>query len=328
MARHRPEQPAVRIVSLLPAATEIVAALGFSESLVGVSHECNYPPEVSRKPRVTRCEIYGKGLSSAAVDSWVNTTLASKKPLYTIDEPLLRRLQPDVIVTQQLCDVCAIDYASVAAIARSLPNRPDIVNLAPTTLADIFDDIRRVADALHAALRAEALIASLMQRLEAVKHGASAASSRPRCVQMEWVEPPFCAGHWNPELVEIAGGVDPVGRKGAPSVQIAWERIVEAQPEILVLACCGYEVERTIADVRILQAYPSWESLPAVRHGRVYAVNGCAYFSRPGPRVISSLEILAQIIHPESFPARFPRGDVAKVEARAPAFPQGEVLPG
>jgi len=318
----------VRIVSLLPAATEIVAALGLAESLVGVSHECNYPPEVNRKPRVTRCEIYGKGLGSAAVDSWVNETLASKKALYTIDEPLLSRLRPDVIVTQQLCDVCAIDYASVVTLASSLPRKPQIVNLSPAALADIFDDIRRVAAALQVSPGGEALVASLVERLNAVKSRVSQASSRPRCVHMEWIDPPFCAGHWNPELVEIAGGVDPVGRKGAPSVQVAWERIVEAQPEILLLACCGYEVERTLADVRILQNYPLWDSLPAVRNDRVYAVNGSAYFSRPGPRVISSLEILAQIIHPELFPTRFPRGEVAKVKAREQTFPEGEVLPG
>ena len=318
----------MRVVSLLPAATEIVAALGLAESLVGVSHECNYPPEVNRKPRVTRCEIYGKGLSSAAVDSWVNETLVSKKPLYTIDEPLLTRLQPDIIVTQQLCDVCAVDYASVVRIASSLPRKPEIVNLSPAALADIFNDIRRVAAALHVAPRGEALVASLLGRLDAVKSRVSLASSRPRCVQIEWIDPPFCAGHWNPELVEIAGGVDPVGRKGAPSVQIAWERIAEVQPEILVLACCGYEVERTLADVRILQTYPFWDALPAVRNDRVYAVNGSAYFSRPGPRIISSLEILAQIIHPELFRSRFPHRDVAKVKIRGRTAPNGELLAG
>ncbi len=304
----------MRVVSLLPAATEIVAALGLSDSLVGVSHECDYPPEVNEKPRVTRCEIHGKGLPSAEVDRWVNARLSSKGTLYTIDEPLLRRLEPDVIVTQQLCDVCAIDYASVVATANSLPRKPQIVNLSPSSLADIFDDIRRVAAALGVAARGDALVDSLARRVEAVRSRASGALSRFRCVHLEWIDPPFCGGHWNPELIEIAGGIDPVGRKGAPSVRIPWSRIVDARPEILILACCGYEVERIVADARILQTYPSWRSLPAVRSGRVYAVNGSAYFSRPGPRVVSSLELLAHIIHPRLFAGYFPEQEFVRVE--------------
>jgi iron complex transport system substrate-binding protein len=308
----------MRVVSLLPAATEIVAALGLTESLVAVSHECNYPPEVNDKPRVTQCEIYGKGLPSAEVDRWVNKMLASKGALYTIDESVLRSLDPDVIVTQQLCDVCAIDYASVVGVANSLPKKPKIVNLSPSSLADVFDDIRRVAAALGVPERGEALVASLVNRVKAVKSRASGARSRPRCIHMEWIDPPFCGGHWNPELVEIAGGVDPIGRKGAPSIQVPWSRIVEAEPEILVLACCGYEVERTLADIRILQTYPNWDALPAVRSNRVYAVNGSAYFSRPGPRIVSSLEILAQIIHPQLFSGYFPRREVVKTELSQP----------
>jgi iron complex transport system substrate-binding protein len=305
----------MRVVSLLPAATEIVAALGLAESLVGVSHECDWPAEVNDKPRVTRCEIHGKGLPSAEVDRWVNQSLASKGTLYTIDEALLRRLEPDVIVTQQLCDVCAIDYASVIAIANALPRRPKIVNLSPSSLADIFEDIRRVAAALEVPGRGESLIASLADRVEAVRSRAAGTRSRPRLIHMEWIAPPFCGGHWNPELVEIAGGIDPVGRKGAPSVQVPWDRIVEARPEVLVLACCGYDVERTLADVRILRTYPSWESLPAVRDGRVYAVDGSAYFSRPGPRVVDSLEILAEIIHPERFPRRVRERGIVEVSS-------------
>jgi len=304
----------MRVISLLPAATEIVAALGFAESLVGVSHECDWPPEVNAKPRVTHCEIHGKGLASDAVGRWVGQALASQGTLYTIDEPLLRSLEPDVIVTQALCDVCAIDYASVLRLADALPRRPAIVNLLPTSLADIFDDIRRVAAALAAPARGAALVASLEERIEAVRSRASRADSRPRCVHMEWIAPPFCGGHWNPELVELAGGVDPVGRKGAPSAQISWDSIVAARPDVLVLACCGYDVERTLADVGVLRACPGWESLPAVRDGRVYAVNGSAYFSRPGPRVVDSLEILAEIVHPELFPPRRREREVVEVK--------------
>jgi iron complex transport system substrate-binding protein len=304
----------MRVVSLLPAATEIVAALGLVDSLVGVSHECNYPPDVNGKPRVSHCEVYGKDLPSADVDRWVSDALSSNGALYTIDEPLLRELAPDVIVTQQLCDVCAIDYRTISAIADSLPGRPRLVSLSPSSFTDVLDDIRRVAAALGVPERGEALVASLETRVEAVHSRASRARVRPRCVQVEWIDPLYCSGHWNPELVEIAGGVDPLGLPGKPSVRTAWENLVAARPEVLVLACCGYEIERTLEDLRLLQSRPAWAALPAVRDGRVYAVNGCAYFSRPGPRLVDSLEILAQIIHPEIFPPRFGGTDVVRVD--------------
>jgi iron complex transport system substrate-binding protein len=294
----------VRVVSLLPAATEIVAALGRTDWLVGVSHECDYPPEVKSRPRVTRCEIYGKGLSSAQVDAWVSRELTEGRPLYSLDVELLRALEPDVILTQQLCDVCAIDYGSVAAFAASLPKRPRIVNLTSSSLAEIFSDIERVAAALGEVDRGKTLAASLTQRVDRIRVRAVKATSRPRCGHLEWIDPLFCSGHWTPELVEIAGGTDPLGRKGLPSIRISWEQILEARPEILVLACCGYDAERTLQDIEILKRQPQWETLPAVYNGRVYAVNGSAYFSRPGPRIVDSLEIMAEIIHPELFSSR------------------------
>lgn len=305
----------MRIVSLLPAATEIVAALGFVDSLVGVSHECNHPAEVNGRPRVTRCEVYGKDLPSAEVDRWVSGALSSNGTLYTIDEPLLRSLAPDVIITQQLCDVCAIDYRTISAIAHALPGKPQLLSLSPSSFADVLDDIRRVAAALGAPGRGAALVESLERRVEAVHARASRAGSRPRCVQLEWIDPLYCSGHWSPELVEIAGGVDPLGLKGKPSVRTAWEKLVAARPDILVLACCGYEIERTLADLHILQSRPEWDSLPAVRDNRVHAVNGCAYFSRPGPRLVDSLEIMAEIIHPEIFPLRSAKNDLVRVDA-------------
>lgn len=296
----------MRIVSLLPAATEIVGALGLIDSLVGVSHECDYPPAANEKPRVTRCALHEAGLSSAEVDRWVRETLAATGSLYTMDEPLLRRLEPDLILTQRLCDVCAVGYGSVAALAVTLPGPPRVVNLEPSCLADIFDDIRRVAAALGVLKRAEAVVASLARRVEAVRSRAAQAARRPRCFLMEWIDPPFCSGHWGPELVELAGGVDPLGRKGKDSMRIRWENVLEAEPEVLVLACCGYTVQRTLQDLAILQRSPGWASLPAVRGGQVYAVNGSAYFSRPGPRVVDSLEVLAEILHPELFAGCFP----------------------
>jgi iron complex transport system substrate-binding protein len=303
----------MRVVSLLPAATEIVAALGLVDSLVGISHECDYPAGLELKPRVTHCEIYGQGLSSAVVDRWVNETLVTRGTLYTLDEPLLRELAPEVILTQQLCDVCAVGFGSVAAFAETLPNKPRIVNLEPLSLTDIFCDIQRVAAALKVEARGDALIASLSARVAAVRDRTSQVSQRSRCVHMEWVDPPFCGGHWNPELVEIAGGVDPLGRKGAPSIRVSWEAILEAHPEVLLVACCGYSAAETIRDVELLRNRPGWAELPAVRNGRVFAVNGSAYFSRPGPRVVDSLEILAEILHPDLFAGWFPDRGVARI---------------
>ncbi len=294
----------MRVVSLLPAATEIVAALGRADWLVGVSHECDYPPEVKSRPPVTRCEIYGKALSSADVDGWVNRELAAGRPLYTLDAALLRSLEPDVILTQQLCDVCAIDYGSVAAFAASLPKRPKVVNLEPSSLADIFADIERVAAAIGQVDRGQTLVASLGQRVDRVRSRAAKATTRPRCCHLEWIDPLFCSGHWTPELMEIAGATDPLGRKGLPSIRVAWERLLEAQPEILVVACCGYAAARAAEDLEILKRQPGWNMLPAVSLRQVYAVDGSAYFSRPGPRIVDSLEMLAQIVHPELFPIR------------------------
>lgn len=294
------KQP-IRVVSLLPAATEIVAALELSDQLVGISHECEYPKEVTGKPRVTRSRLHESGLTSAELDREVRATLAEGGTLYTLDEPLLRALQPDVILTQQLCDVCAIGYGSVAAFAATLPQRPLIVNLEPQTLDDIFAGIQAVAQALEAPAQGSALLTSLTARVEAVRDWVATATSRPRTFLMEWIDPPFCAGHWNPELVELAGGHEMIGKAGMPSRRIHWEEVLTVQPEVLPIVCCGYSVERTRQDMAIAKRFPGWDDLPAVRNRRVYLADGNAYFTVPGPRIVDSLEILAKMLHPELF---------------------------
>jgi iron complex transport system substrate-binding protein len=301
----------IRTVSLLPAATEIVGALGLMDSLVGVSHECDYPPDASEKPRVTHCEIHGAGLPSRQVDRWVTQTLASAGSLYSMDEELLRRICPEVILTQRLCDVCAVGYGSVKAFAATLPGPPQVVNLEPSSLRDIFEDIRRVGAVLGVPDRGEAVVSSLKKRVDDIEAVSSPVKRRPRCILLEWIDPPYCSGHWNPELVEIAGGTEPLGNKGRDSHRVDWDDVIAARPEVLVLACCGYTVARTIQDLPIIQDYDGWEELPAVRDQQVYVVDGCAYFSRPGPRVVDSLEILAEILHPEEFRGSFPtRGTI------------------
>jgi iron complex transport system substrate-binding protein len=297
-----------RIVSLLPAATEIAAALGLMDQVVGVSHECDFPEQASQRPHITQCPIYHAGLTSGEVDEWVRRQLRENGTIYTIDEPLLRKLQPDVILTQKLCDVCAVGYGTVAKLAQTLAGPPRVLNLEPTSLADILGDIRRVADACNARERAETLIVNLSERVENVRKRVATIPDRPRCFLMEWVDPPFCSGHWGPELVEIAGGVDPLGRKYQPSAQIEWQQVLDARPEIIVLALCGYDIERARRDYELLRRFPGFGSIPAADSDQVYVVNASAYFARPGPRIIDSLEILAGILHATEFSEFVSRG--------------------
>jgi iron complex transport system substrate-binding protein len=291
----------MRIVSLLPAATEIAAALGLMDQVVGVSHECDFPEQASQRPRVTQCPIHDAGLTSIEIDEWVRRALRENGTIYTIDEPLVQKLRPDVILTQKLCDVCAIGYGTVAKLAQTLPGPPRVVNLEPSSLADIFGDIRRVADACDVRERAENLVVNLSERVENVRERSARIPDRPRCFLMEWVDPPFCSGHWGPELVEIAGGQDSLGRKHQPSAQIEWQQVLDARPEIIVLALCGYDIDRARRDYELLKRFPGFDSIPAASSGQVYVVNASAYFARPGPRIVDSLEILAGILHPTEF---------------------------
>ena len=278
------------------------------DQVVGVSHECDFPKEANERPRVTRCAVHGAELASRDVDEWVRRALSDNGTIYTIDEPLLRKLQPDAILTQRLCDVCAVGYGTVAKLAQTLPGPPQVVNLEPRSLADIFDDIRRVAKACEVLKRAEKLISNLSERVENVRERAAKIPDRPRCFLIEWVDPPFCSGHWGPELVEIAGGHDPLGRKHKPSAQIDWQEVLDARPEIIVLALCGYDIDRARRDYELLRRFTGFDSIAAAANRQIYIVNASAYFARPGPRIVDSLEILAGILHPIEFPEFVSRG--------------------
>ena len=297
-----------RIVSLLPAATEIAAALGLMDQVVGVSHECDFPKQANERPPVTHCPIHDANIASREVDEWVRRALHDNGTIYTIDEPLLRELQPDVILTQKLCDVCAVGYGTVAKFAQTLPGPPRVVNLEPTSLADIFGDIRQVAETCDVPRRAEKLIGDLSERIDNVRERSARIPDRRHCFLMEWVDPPFCSGHWGPELVEIAGGHDSLGRKHQPSAQIDWQQVLDARPEIILLALCGYDIDRARRDYELLRRFPGFGSIPAADSGQVYVVDASAYFARPGPRIVDSLEILAGILHPSEFPEFVSRG--------------------
>lgn len=289
----------MRIVSLLPSATEILCGLGLRDQLVGVTHECDFPPGVATLPKVTRTLI-PTDASSREIDALVKEKMQTQRALYTLDLPVFERLQPDLIVTQTLCDVCAVAEDEVRAAARRLPGTPRVVNLEPTTLAEVFASIAQVADAARIAERGRQIVAGLHERVERVAK--RTARPRPRTLLLEWIDPPFCSGQWNPELVELAGGHECLGRAGERSRQMAWEEIQHAAPEVLIIACCGFAVQRSLQDVPILQSQPGWLELPCVRSGRVYIVDGAAYFSRPGPRLVDSLEILAHALHPDIHP--------------------------
>jgi iron complex transport system substrate-binding protein len=295
----------MRIVSLLPAATEIVAVLGQLDKLVAVSHECNHPAAVNALPRATHCAIDGQDLPSDEIDRWVTETLARQGTLYTMDEALLHRLEPDLILTQRLCDVCAIGYGSVEALARDLPSRPEIVSLEPSSVQDIFDNIQFVADKLGISATGREVVAALEARRLAIRSRLPSPAQPITTVFLEWVDPLYCGGHWNPEIIEDAGGFDPLGRKGEDSVRIPWESVQQADPEVLVIAACGQRIERTLRDIPSLTRLPMWDSLTAVRNRRVWVMDGTGHFSRPGPRVIDSAEMLATVIHPEHFAGRY-----------------------
>jgi iron complex transport system substrate-binding protein len=290
-----------RIISLLPSATEILFALGLDEAVRAVTHECDYPAGALTKPHITR-SLLAPDLSSGEIDAAVREQLvADAHSLYTIDRALLAEIDPTLIVTQRLCEVCAVAYDEVLEAVRSLPRRPQVINLEPERLNDVLRDIRTVGAATGREDEAEELVISLRARVAGVQATAATAASRPRVAFIEWLDPIFCGGHWNPELIELAGGQDNIGRRGARSEQVAWERIVADQPEVMVIAACGFTEERSRQDEPLLRALPGFADLPCARAGRVHFVDGAAYFSRPGPRLVDSLELLARLIHPELF---------------------------
>jgi iron complex transport system substrate-binding protein len=295
----------MRIVSLLPSATEIVCQLGLGDQLVGVTHECDYPAFVRRLPKVTRTLI-PHDASSKDIDALVRERLKTQRALYTLDLATLEQLQPDLIVTQALCDVCAVAEGEVTAAACRLAGQPKIVNLEPTRLAEVFECLLLVGAAAGLSNQAREVVAQLQARVNAVEKRTGSITDRPRVVLLEWIDPPFCSGHWSPELVRLAGGIEVVGREAQPSRTTAWEEIVRANPEVMIIACCGFTAERTRQDLPILAAYPDFTELACVRSERVYLVDGNAYFSRPGPRLVDSLEILAHALHPALHP--LPRG--------------------
>ncbi|MDX6695036.1 MAG: iron complex transport system substrate-binding protein [Blastocatellia bacterium] len=295
-------EQSLRIVSLLPSATEIVCALGLADNLVGVTHECDYPAQaVVGKPRLTASRISHETMSSAEIDHAVRSQLDGHGSIYDLDERMLQDLRPDLILTQELCDVCAVSYKTVEQAARMFETDVRVVSLEPNTISDIFMNIRAVGELTGRAAAAAAVVAQLSERLRRVEARLEGSQTRPRTLMLEWLEPPFAPGHWVPEQVAIAGGDPAFGRAGQPSVTTNAEEIRDYAPEVVVMIPCGYYKEDILRQLPDSRLPAGWQDLPAVRRGEVWAVDATSYFSRPGPRVAQGVEILARILHPEVF---------------------------
>lgn len=291
----------LRIVSLLPAATEMVYALGLDDYLVGVSHECDFPSAAKSKPVVVRPALALQDLTPGEIDSAISQRLRTGESLYLVDEALLRALRPTLILTQNLCQVCAPCGNELSIVLQSLQPQADVVWMSPHSLAEIAGNLQALGRATGRLARAEALVAAIQKRQRAVFTSVQTESRRPRVLLLEWIDPLYCAGHWVPEMIELAGGLAVSGRKGADSVRIAWSELHHSDPDVIVVSPCGFQVEGALEQVAILERLPAWSKLRAVQTGRVYAVDANAYFARPGPRVVDGIELLAHLIHPNRF---------------------------
>jgi iron complex transport system substrate-binding protein len=284
----------MRVVSLLPSATETIMALGARDTLVGVSHSCDHP-EVGHLPRLTRTRV-PRGASSAEIDAVVRQCLAGGESLYTIDVETLDALEPDLIITQGLCDVCAVTGREVHDALCAVRTAPRVLSSEPHTLVGVLEAISDIGAALDRAAAAAELVAELRLRIERVRARAAAIERPPRVAFLEWLDPPMCGGHWNPELVELAGGVDGIGHAGEPSRTITWDDVQAWQPEVLCVACCGYPLEQTTRELAAMLRRRELSGLPFARTGRIHAFDGVGLFARPGPRIVDSLETLADAI--------------------------------
>ena len=288
-----------RIVSLIASATEIVCALGFEDQLVGRSHECDHPASVARLPVCSTSKVE-VGAAGRTIDDQVRAIVADGLSVYRVDAGTLDRLAPTVVITQTQCEVCAVSLKDVeAAVCELVGSRPRIVSLEPLSLPDIWSDIRTVASALDAPERGEALVDRLVAGLDTVQARAAAEGSRPSIGCIEWIDPLMAAGNWVPELVERAGGLDVLGRAGEHSGGLSIEALAAADPDVIAVMPCGWDIERSRREMPPLASHPVWPRLSAVRNGRVFMTDGNQYFNRPGPRVVESAEILADILHPE-----------------------------
>ncbi len=292
----------MKIASLLPSTTEIVCALGLADSLVGITHECDFPAFITNKPALTKSHISHETMTSAEIDHAVRSQLDGHGSIYDLDEKLLSELSPDLILTQELCDVCAVSYKIVQKAARIYAADATVVSLEPNTIEDIFGNILTIGELTGTKDKAHELVESLKQRIAAVRSKTESAA-RPKVFMLEWLEPPFAPGHWVPEQVEAAGGICLLGEPGKPSVTINYQQIHDARPDVIVLVPCGYYTADILRQLDSTIFPSNWRDIPAVMNNNVWALDATSYFSRPAPRVVDGIEILAKIFHAEIFGA-------------------------
>ncbi|MDP9425282.1 MAG: cobalamin-binding protein [Actinomycetota bacterium] len=302
----------MRVVSLLPSATELLAFVGASDLLVGVSHECDHPAGIEKFPKLTRPPIDHHSMTSAEIDAAIGKHLSETGSLYRLDAELLEELQPDLILTQGLCDVCAVSLKVVQEAVSDLSTKPRVLSMNPTTLDEVLACAIEVGGAVGRGAQARENVVALRGRLARVEE-AVAGLPRPRIGAIEWLDPPFSAGHWVPRMVRLAGGEEIFAEEGEPSARLSWKEIFSAAPEVLVLTPCGFDTARALQEARALPGLEGWSDVPAVRSGRVWAVDANSYFSRPAPRLVEGVEILARLLHPEAFPDVPSSGDAARL---------------
>ena len=296
----------MRICSLVPGATEVVAALGLADQLVGISHECDFPPHLPQIPVMVRARIQSQSLSSAQIDAQVGTMLSAGESLYELDELRLLAAKPELLITQGLCDVCAITPSQLTAGLSKLTPPPRVVTLNPRRLDDILQDIALLGTTLDRKEAGAQFAAQLRVRLDAVRKAVSTESTRPKVACLEWLSPLYTAGHWVPDMVEAAGGIDALAQAGAASRRIDWDALTASDPDVIVLMPCGFTIPRTRSELSAITEQPRWKMLAAVQRGQVYLVDALSYFSRPGPRLIDGVEQLAAICHPGIVHPRLP----------------------
>jgi iron complex transport system substrate-binding protein len=299
----------MRIVSFLPSATELAFALGLGDDVVGVSHECDYPPEAKTRPTVVQCAIPLESLAPAEIDAAVSTQLRVGESIYTVDTELLKALEPDLILVQDLCEVCAASGNQTERALAALGGKANVLTLAPRSLREINENLRTLGEVAGRLDIAQTLITSHRERMARVTSELRDAPRR-RVFFVEWVDPIFCGGHWVPEMIELAGGFDALGRKGGDSVRVLRQDVLQWAPEVVVISPCGAHLESAVEQGRAFLNDPFWSTLPAVQAGDVFAVDASSYFARPGPRVFDGIELLAHIFHPERVHDRIRGGAV------------------
>ena len=286
----------MRIVSLVPSATEMLFALGLGPDLIAVTHECDYPPAADELPKITR-DVLPAGLSAAEIDAAVKERTLAGQSIYELDTEMLHDLQPDLIVTQALCSVCAVSYDDVRAVAEEIDSQPLVISLDPHTVGEVLGDARTLAQATDSKEAAVDLVREASERIDRIRIAVRRATRRPRVGALEWLDPPFAAGHWTPQLIDYAGGEDVLGFAGENSEQRSWQEIEAARPDVVIVMPCGYD-----AEIAHREAEMHRDQLAAIGAGKVVAVDASSYFSRPGPRIVDGLELLAHILHPELVP--------------------------